>query len=413
MHRNTLLIGLLLFMVSMDIHGQEVDQKALVKLRNRATECHTSGLLVYAKNRLIINEHFATNSRAIDAMSATKSIVNLGIGKLITDGLLESIDEPVATFYPEWRQGAKKEITIRHLLNHTSGLQSERMTTEIYAAPDFVQLALCAEVSNAPGAKFFYNNKAVNLLAGVIEKASGKRMDNYIKETIFDPLGLKDYFWLTDSFLFHLNTTGKQDTSYLRKGNPIGMAELFITPWELAKIGLLVLNKGKIDDRQIINESWFVESFKAGQSFDPTCGLLWWLIYDPETSYITFQDNEIKKLKAIGIDQSVIQDLLKIKGTYKSPLDLSLKLDGLPSIQKMGGRAQFRSLLFSKGFYDNIYEWHATHVVGISAKGTYGQYLTIFPDKKIVAVRMIDSESYTSSVDDFSDFDYLVYELVK
>src|SRR5690606_13701260 len=81
------------------------------------------------------------------------------------------IDLPVHTYYPEWRDGVKSRITIRHLLDHTSGLRTDQGTGEIYASPDFVRLALDAEVTSEPGTVFFYNNKAVNLLAGIVERA--------------------------------------------------------------------------------------------------------------------------------------------------------------------------------------------------------------------------------------------------
>ena len=84
-------------------------------------------------------------------MSATKSIVSLAIGRLIDSGKITSLDQPVSDFYPEWKQGRKKLITVRHLLNHTSGIQNPPITTEIYASPDFVQLALAAELCRRAG----------------------------------------------------------------------------------------------------------------------------------------------------------------------------------------------------------------------------------------------------------------------
>lgn len=398
---------------TLPVLAQQIDQSVIDSLRILGRETHTTGLVVYVDNELILNESFGEDVGLIDAMSATKSVVSLGIGKLLTDGFIKSIDEPVAKYYAEWNQGIKKNVTIRHLLNHTSGMQSDRMTQEIYQSPDFVQLALCADIIETPGTKFFYNNKAVNLLAGIIHKASGKRMDYFIKENIFDLLDMKDYIWLTDSFLYQLNQSGKQDTSYLRNGNPIGMAELLITPNEFAKIGLFVLNRGRIGDSQIIRDSWFDTIFKPGQPYNPTCGLLWWLLYDPKLSYVSFKKPEINKLESLGMDKKLIKELNSLRGNYKNPSEFSARLEALPGIKKIGGRLKFRLMLFDLGYYDDPYQWHAQDVVGISAKGTYGQYLTIIPRKKIVAVRMIDSENYTSVNDDFSTFEYLVYRLIK
>lgn len=155
------------------------------------------------------------------------------------------------------------------------------------------------------------------------------------------------------------------------------------------------------------------ELFEPGQSFDPSCGLLWWLIYNPETSFISFGERKLSKLGQLKLDKQVIEELKSVKGEYKRPIDFSRKLDSLPTIKAMGGRMPFRFKLFEMGFYENIYEWHTTKVVGISAKGTYRQYLTIYPDKGIVAVRMIDPENYSGAEDDFAEFEYMVYNLVK
>src|SRR3546814_19063982 len=68
--------------------------------------------------------------------------------------------QPVADFYPEWKQGQKQQITLRMLLNHSSGLQNARRAdVEIYPAPDAIQLALAAELSSKPGTAASYNNK--------------------------------------------------------------------------------------------------------------------------------------------------------------------------------------------------------------------------------------------------------------
>jgi CubicO group peptidase (beta-lactamase class C family) len=116
--------------------------------------------------------------------------VALGVAQLVAEGKIKSFDQPVADFYPEWRQGRKKNITIRMLMNHTSSMQNVmNATVEIYPAPDsrrgftslqrsiaaespfagkFVLLAseyLCR--ANKLPAEFadFYGNVAMDLLA--------------------------------------------------------------------------------------------------------------------------------------------------------------------------------------------------------------------------------------------------------
>jgi CubicO group peptidase (beta-lactamase class C family) len=237
-----------------------IDKTALERLRVRAKEADSDAVVIVKDGRLVADWDFGREHGPIEAMSATKSIVNLAIGRLIDRGKIKSLDQPVCEFYPEWKQGRKKLITVRHLLNHTSGLQSPLITREIYDSPDFVQFALAAEISDDPGTKFFYNNKAVNLLAGVVQKASGERMDRFIAKEIFEPLGIKEFGWSLDP-----------------SGNPQAMAGLQIRAIDLAKIGQMMLDEGSWKGRQVISKQWVRKSVEAGQPLEPTCGLLWWL----------------------------------------------------------------------------------------------------------------------------------------
>ena len=165
MMKSILSIFIVLHIIYTDLSAQPaLKQNILDTLIKTAELTQTDGLVIYLDGKLYLENYFGKQPKKIDAMSSTKSIVNFAFGKLITDGLLKSIDQPVADFFPEWKQGMKREITIRHLLNHTSGMQNIPLTTvEIYPSPDFVKLALAAEIVNKPGTAFSYNNKAVNL----------------------------------------------------------------------------------------------------------------------------------------------------------------------------------------------------------------------------------------------------------
>src|SRR5690606_30258640 len=124
----------------------------------------SDAVLILHDGEILAEWYFGRERGPIEAMSVVKSLVAVGIGRLITLGKIESLDQPVHAFFPEWKQGRKADITLRHILNHTSGLQNVRNTgVEIYPAPDALKLALAAELSDDPGAKFAYNNKAVNL----------------------------------------------------------------------------------------------------------------------------------------------------------------------------------------------------------------------------------------------------------
>ncbi len=128
-----------------------INSKALETLLKRGAESHSDAIVIIKDDVVVGQWYFGKPQALIETQSDTKSVVALAIGCLLHDGKIKSLDEPVCDFYPEWRQGQKKLITIRQILNHTSGLQADHTTEELYASPDLVQLALCAELSDAPG----------------------------------------------------------------------------------------------------------------------------------------------------------------------------------------------------------------------------------------------------------------------
>jgi len=368
---------------------QPVQPAALDELVAAAEKSHTDALVVWQDGKPLGEWYFGKPVEPIEAMSATKSVVNLAIGKLITDGKIKSLDQPVWEFYPEWRQGRKKNITLRHLLNHTSGLQNfPRTEVEIYPSPDFVQLALSAEMDADPGADFSYNNKAVNLLAGVVQKASGRRMDLYLHDELFTPLGITNFTWKLDD-----------------AGNPQAMSGLRILAADLAKLGQLVLNRGEWEGRQFIADSWFDSSMCPSQEHNPSCGLLWRLMFD-HVNYV-IDDERISELesKAAGTPSSpadLVAKAKKVKGRYKDTDALN------QAMVKVFGREWSKDSLLAE-----LPKPQPGKVIAWYADGSLGQHLVIVPASNLVAVRMINSSSdYNPKTDGFDNFPQMVLKLV-
>jgi CubicO group peptidase (beta-lactamase class C family) len=342
-----------------------IDQTALERLHKRAAEADSDAVVIVKNGRLVADWDFGQPRGPIEAMSATKSIVSLAIGRLIDSGKIKSLDQPVSDFYPEWKQGRKKLITIRHLLNQTSGLQNEPITTvEIYPSPDFVQLALAAELSDDPGSKFSYNNKAVNLLAGIVQRASGARLDRYLGKEIFEPLGIKDFHWTLD-----------------RAGNPHGMSGLEIRALDLARIGQMMLDEGSWKGKPVLSKEWINKSVEPSQSLDPTYGLLWWLLRGP--TRFAVDDGVIKHFKDRGMtaESAAKMEALKGKSLETEVFWASLRpIIRQDKVLKTKLLALNRDLPHLKPIVDG-----PSH--GYEAQGYLGQFLVVIPRDRIVAVR--------------------------
>lgn len=231
--------------------------EAVDQLLKRAAETHSDALVVLQDGLLVGEWRFDRPSGLIDLMSAGKLIVCLAIGQLIDEGRL-ALDQPVCEIFPEWRQGRKREITVRMLLNHTSGLHNVRNAgEEIEPAPDWVQLALAAELDAVPGTTFAYNNKAVLLLPALGARVTGQPFDEVVRDRLFTPLGIEEFSWLRDS-----------------TGMVFGAGCISLHAGDIAKIGQMMLERGRWNGRRIVSAAWIDEMAAPGQSFNPSFGLL-------------------------------------------------------------------------------------------------------------------------------------------
>jgi CubicO group peptidase (beta-lactamase class C family) len=374
-------IPVVIFSIAM-CSGQSIKESNLKHLLEGARTTNTEALLVYQNDRLVLEEYMGKGQpdTKIESMSCTKSIVGLAVACLLNDGLLKSLDVPVSEFYPEWKQGQKQMITVRHLVTMTSGLQNNpNASVEIYPSPDFVQLALAAELSTTPGEVWSYNNKSLNLMAGVIQKITGKRMDAYIGERLFKPLGITDFTWSLDT-----------------SGNPHVMSGCQIKPRDFAKVGLLLLNRGKFGNVEVIRSS-DVEQVVAPSEKFKGYGMLWWLDYQHT---ITIVDDEIiANLEKAGLPIDFVKKAQQLKNVYKTIDAYTQKVESVfgpnpwQSINEMlaPGNLTLRKREFSGK-------------VTYRADGYLGNYIIVDPENKIVAVRMISHSSFNDDNDNYHDF---------
>jgi CubicO group peptidase (beta-lactamase class C family) len=324
-------------------------------------------------------------------MSCTKSIVSLAVGQAIAEGKIKSIDQPVYDFFPEMKQGRKAAMTVRHLLLMTSGIQNTGSADEIYPAPDIVKLALAAELTTAPGAAFDYNNKSVNLLSGIIHIATQQPLDDYVRDRFFNPMGIESWNWSRDD-----------------DGNASAMADLALYPADFAKFGALVLQKGRWEGKQLVPEAWVDQIGKPSQPYNPLYGLLWWRA--PAGSVGELTADRIEDLKKAGLGGDVAAALRPLAGrSFQSQSEWHAALAVvLPDWEKVAPR--YPGVI---DFYaSDAPRWRYSNFDGIEAEGSFGQYLTIFPKRDLVAVRMIKPfDGFVYNQHRFEDFTDVVRSL--
>lgn len=370
-------------------------ESVLERLTERSRESHSDSVLVLHRDKIIFQYSYSSCWLPLDTMSITKAMASLAIGLLIDEGKITSIDTPVYHFYPEWDQGNKRLITLRHLLAHTSGLQADPSNEEIYQAQNVIQLALCAELVSMPGSCYSYNNKAINLISGIVKKASGCSLSEYLSIRLFCPLGIENVSWLSD-----------------RSGNEYAMSHLTMTAPDLAKIGQLIANKGMWHGKRIISHRWIEQMCRTSHSHEPFYGLSWWMDYHSIECH--WDDPLLQEYLEAGVSQQFIKQLRSLQGRV-------VCVDGRTTTPR--GHQIFSqevlSLLGGTENADRFYQqvkasqlpfarWKVGSLKTIVAKGYQGQQLIIFPDRHIVAVRQSRAGK---DGDPFQDFQALVEEL--
>jgi CubicO group peptidase (beta-lactamase class C family) len=388
----------LIFLISFSVMGysQEIEHSILESIKSKSIESHSEAVIIKQGGKIIYEDYFEKEEVPIYIASAGKSLTSLAIGKLIDEKLLDSLDQPVYTIYPQWKQGCKKDITVRMLLNHTSGLQNNpNASIELEPAPDYkvnniIELALSAELSDTPGEKVNYNNKAVALLGGIVQKLSGKSFDQFYVDEFFKPMDIAQYEWIKD-----------------KSGNPTVHGAFVIKPSDFIKFGELILNKGTYNGKQIISGEWINESLKQGQDFTPIWGLLWWRLPEYEKRII---DDEIwNSWKEANVDKEFMNKIKSIKGKlYNTKYDFYNDLGKL--LGKNWNQILNKNLPAEAKSSKRIY---SEKITAYYADGYRGNYLVIVPEYNIVAVRCADHDGFNYQTDFFPDFVSLISKLGK
>lgn len=235
-------------------------------------------ILLVKDGRLVFEEYFNgyERERKQDVASVTKSITSALIGIAIEQGVIESVDQSLADLLPEYADlirsdPAKEELTLRHILTMSSGLEWDEETypysdrrndaNRMKYESDGVHFILRRPIVNDPGTQFQYAGANSMLLSAIIKSRTGMNADVFAANTLFRPLGIHDTRW-------EQYANGLTDTD----------GGLSMRPRDMAKIGLLFLNGGQWQGEQLIPQDWIEESTRGHipAIANATYGYQWW-----------------------------------------------------------------------------------------------------------------------------------------
>ena len=137
-----------------------------------------------------------------DLASLTKVIATTtSVMKLVEDGRIR-LNDRVATFIPGFERFGKADITVRHLMTHTSGLRPDLDMADMWTGADAaIQLAIDEVPTSAPGERFVYSDINYFLLGDIVRRVSGEPLNEFARTRIFEPLGMKDTMFLPPASL--------------------------------------------------------------------------------------------------------------------------------------------------------------------------------------------------------------------
>lgn len=180
--------------------------------------------------------------------SITKSFTSIAIGILYDEGKL-SLDDKVLSYFPEINienpSDNLKRMTIKDLLTMSSGLSSEDFRNALYDK-DFVDAFFKRDFDKQPGTHYLYSTRTSHILSAIVKKITGRLTSDFLTEKLFIPLGITNFSW-----------------EITPENNSYGGSGISINHEALSKLGILLLNDGMYNGKQIVSKKYLDQATRA------------------------------------------------------------------------------------------------------------------------------------------------------
>ena len=231
------------------------------------------------ENDSIKQEHYWDNyseNSISNSFSMAKTIVSILVGIAIDEGKIKTVDQPVGDFLPEFKEGKKANLTIKHLLTMSSGIDFDEDYNNPLAYPaaayygnDLKELTYKYKLTEEPGKIFKYLSGNTELLCFVLEKATGTSISKYASEKLWKPMGAKKpAYWSLD----HQEGVEKAYCCFNSNAR------------DFACIGQLYLDSGNWKGQQLVSKKYVYQSIQPANLLledgkkNEKYGYSWWLV---------------------------------------------------------------------------------------------------------------------------------------
>ncbi|MFJ1351898.1 serine hydrolase domain-containing protein [Capnocytophaga canimorsus] len=232
----------------------------------------TVAFLVIKNDSIWHEQYFEgyTQKSLSNSFSMAKTYVSALLGRAISDGYVKDLDQPVADFFPQFSQGLAANLTVGDLASMASGLDWNEdyynpfsITTKAYFDAPLQEIILNLKVTNPPGKKYEYKSGNTQILAMVIEKATGKTLSEYLSQSLWEPLGCEyDALWQLDD----------------KEGTEKAYCCIASNARDFARLGKLYKDFGQWHGKQLLDSAYVAKSIQPRFSDSSQYGYGMWLL---------------------------------------------------------------------------------------------------------------------------------------
>lgn len=301
-----IIILVILFLVSFSSCKPQTNNYNFKEVDNILLEAIANGafpgavVLVSKKNRIIYEKSFGhltydensamvSNETIYDIASLTKVIATTTCTMICYDRKLFNLDDPVAKYLPEFAVNEKENITIKNLLLHNSGLPAYKRYYDMYnSAEEVFNDIISLQLEYKTGTKTVYSDLGIIILGKLIELVTGKKLDQYCKKEIFQPLQMYNTFYNPPDSLKYRIAPTEYDNYWRNKlvwgtvhdenaallDGVAGHAGLFSTAEDISHLLQMLIDDGTYNGKRLINRET-IELFTKKSSAKSTRALGW------------------------------------------------------------------------------------------------------------------------------------------
>jgi CubicO group peptidase (beta-lactamase class C family) len=246
--------------------ARRVSAEAWAAARDYAARSNSNALVVWHDGAVEYAEYFGRHRAELPvvARSLAKPVTTVAVGRALALGRIQSLDQPAATRFDEWQAWPKNAILVRHLLDMRGGFLAQGPTFDpasifarAYASPRHDEVMLREyPLTHTPGTRYEYANTPSDLVAPLIERATGQRYAGFLSREVFKPIGAPDgQVWIN------------------RPGGVAHAGCCLLAPAELwLRLAILLMDDGVWNGQRLLPEG-YVQAVRTPTPQNPWAGM--------------------------------------------------------------------------------------------------------------------------------------------